>query len=255
MASKNMGLHIRNSSSTTPSKDYYQILGVSRNASLAEIKKAFYKKSKILHPDNTGDQSSSADFVELKKAYDVLRRPADRRVYDNQDRKTYENMYNPYSYGAYDHSRRSPFHSESMKDSGFQEKVEKQWKTILKWSLLGAAIVTLYNIGYVAQIKYRERQIAQLEDHTEIAKSFLRQSEFRGQLRDNEEIAELGRVLKADVDEAWRRKSEELVDRNRDEIREEYRWLKAVHDSDHTRRIKARREEARRLARQSIFED
>ncbi|EYC37927.1 hypothetical protein Y032_0756g2087 [Ancylostoma ceylanicum] len=57
---------------------------------------------------------------------------------------------------------------------------------------------------------------------------------------------ELARQLKGDVDEAWRRKVENLGARNPNEIREEYRWLRAVQDVDHNRRVKAQRAERRR---------
>ncbi|GMR52537.1 hypothetical protein PMAYCL1PPCAC_22732, partial [Pristionchus mayeri] len=65
---------------------FYEVLGVSRDASQDEIKKAFYEKSKKLHPDlhNSSNESTLA-FVELKTAYDTLRRPADRRLYDHRD--------------------------------------------------------------------------------------------------------------------------------------------------------------------------
>jgi DnaJ-class molecular chaperone len=61
---------------------------VPRNASLREIKEAYYKRSKIYHPDNQ-DEGSSREFLELKKAYDILRRPADRKIYDNLLRGIY----------------------------------------------------------------------------------------------------------------------------------------------------------------------
>ena len=120
------------------------------------------------------------------------------------------------------------------------------------------------------QIYYRDYQLSKMVDEEEICKSFLRQSEFRGKEIDDMEVvgsflynniqkASLAKILKADVDEAWRRKQEELRGRNRNEIREEFRymifhhdylfyfrWLKAVQDSDHTRKIKARRAEQRR---------
>ncbi|VDM83923.1 unnamed protein product [Strongylus vulgaris] len=59
-------------------------------------------------------------------------------------------------------------------------------------------------------------------------------------------MQELARKLKGDVDEAWRRKVEDMAGRNPNEIREEYRWLRAVQDSNHRRRVRAERKEKRK---------
>jgi chaperone protein DnaJ len=61
--------------------DYYKILGVARNASEAEIKKAFHKLAKQLHPDlNPGQEEK---FKEVSHAYDILSDPQKKEIYDN----------------------------------------------------------------------------------------------------------------------------------------------------------------------------
>jgi molecular chaperone DnaJ len=64
-------------------KDYYQILGVSRNASEKEIKQAYRRLARKHHPDlNQGDKSAEAKFKEINGAYEVLSNPEKRKKYD-----------------------------------------------------------------------------------------------------------------------------------------------------------------------------
>jgi molecular chaperone DnaJ len=64
-------------------KDYYQILGVNRNASEKEIKQAFRRLARKHHPDlNPGDKSAEAKFKEINAAYEVLSNPEKRKKYD-----------------------------------------------------------------------------------------------------------------------------------------------------------------------------
>lgn len=59
-------------SSASKKKDYYQILGVSKNSSAKEIKKAYYNLAKKYHPDvNKNDPSAQAKFQEASEAYEV----------------------------------------------------------------------------------------------------------------------------------------------------------------------------------------
>jgi curved DNA-binding protein len=64
-------------------KDYYKILGVGRQASQDEISKAFKKLARKHHPDlNPGDKSAEAKFKEAGEAYEVLKDPEKRKLYD-----------------------------------------------------------------------------------------------------------------------------------------------------------------------------
>ena len=64
-------------------KDYYQILGLSRNASEKEIKQIYRRLARKHHPDlNPGDKSAEEKFKEINAAYEVLSDPEKRRKYD-----------------------------------------------------------------------------------------------------------------------------------------------------------------------------
>lgn len=64
-------------------RDYYEVLGIQKNATEAEIKKAFKKLAMKLHPDrNPDDKTAEEKFKEAKEAYDVLSDAQKRAAYD-----------------------------------------------------------------------------------------------------------------------------------------------------------------------------
>ena len=64
-------------------KDYYEILGVDKNASLDEIKSAYRKLAKKYHPDVCKEPGAEEKFKEVSEAYDVLSDPDKKSNYDN----------------------------------------------------------------------------------------------------------------------------------------------------------------------------
>ena len=64
-------------------RDYYEVLGIGRNADAAAIKKAYRKLAKKYHPDmNSGDTNMEQKFKEVTEAYEVLNDPKKKKLYD-----------------------------------------------------------------------------------------------------------------------------------------------------------------------------
>ena len=72
-------------------RDYYEVLGVSRNADAAAIKKAYRKLAKKYHPDsNEGNATAAERFKEVNEAYDVLSDEKKRKLYDQFGHAAFE---------------------------------------------------------------------------------------------------------------------------------------------------------------------
>ena len=74
-------------------RDYYEVLGVARNAGEADIKKAYRRLAMKYHPDrNPGDSAAEERFKEAKEAYEVLTEPQKRALYDQHGHDGVEAM-------------------------------------------------------------------------------------------------------------------------------------------------------------------
>ena len=73
--------------------DYYEVLGVARDATPEAIKKAYRTLARKHHPDvNPGDKKAEAKFKEAQQAYDVLSDAEKRALYDRYGRAGFEGM-------------------------------------------------------------------------------------------------------------------------------------------------------------------
>ena len=73
-------------------RDYYEVLGVARDADEETLKKAYRKLAMKLHPDrNPGDKKAEQQFKEVNEAYDVLKDEQKRAAYDRFGHAAFEN--------------------------------------------------------------------------------------------------------------------------------------------------------------------
>ncbi|THU72437.1 hypothetical protein C4D60_Mb04t12120 [Musa balbisiana] len=74
-------------------KDYYDVLGVNKNATASDIKKAYYALAKKLHPDtNKDDAGAERKFQEVQRAYEVLKDEDKRRLYNQVGPDAFEQV-------------------------------------------------------------------------------------------------------------------------------------------------------------------
>ena len=87
-------------------RDYYEVLGVPKDADEAALKKAYRVLAKKYHPDaNPGDKEAEAKFKEASEAYSVLSDPEKRKKYDQFGHAAFDGGAGGAGYGGFDFQR------------------------------------------------------------------------------------------------------------------------------------------------------
>lgn len=109
-------------------KDYYAILGISKNATQDEIKRAFRDKAKKYHPDVCKEPDAHERFIEIGEAYEILSNPETRREYDEFLARAQNNSYDYYDYDTYsdfeDAQRRAQDTAETYAGMDLEDLIE-----------------------------------------------------------------------------------------------------------------------------------
>ncbi len=106
-------------------KDYYEIMGVSRDATQDEIKRAYRKLARKYHPDVSKEPDAEAKFKQLQEAYEVLKDPEKRAAYDKlgANWKAGQDFHPPPDWDAGFEFRGGGFTGEGMDYSDFFESL------------------------------------------------------------------------------------------------------------------------------------
>ncbi len=123
--------------------DLYQILGVARDASAEDIKRAYRKLARELHPDINPDPATQERFKEVTAAYEVLRDPEKRRMYDRGvDPRT--GQAGPGGFGGFDFSdiMDAFFGGQTARPRGPRPRAERGSDALVRLGLTLAEVLT-----------------------------------------------------------------------------------------------------------------
>jgi curved DNA-binding protein len=127
--------------------DYYSILGVTRNASPQDIKKAYKKASMIHHPDRGGNQD---EFVKVQQAYEVLSNSDKRNAYDHPQQANpfggQQQGQNPFAGTPFEHHFQHGFGQQQQRQTPRNQDITIQANINLADSLVGKNLIIQYQL-------------------------------------------------------------------------------------------------------------
>jgi molecular chaperone DnaJ len=116
------------------SDDHYETLGVGEDADPGEIRGAYRKKAKELHPDTSRPGKDAEDFLKVEKAYEVLSDTRKRRQYDlerRSERSAVDAAYSPSTVRPPGRSAMGGFPIEEIVETWFEERPTQYYRVLL----------------------------------------------------------------------------------------------------------------------------
>lgn len=205
-------------------KDYYQILGIKPNASIAEIKTAYRKLSKKFHPDlNDGDKYFEEMFKEILGAYETLSNENKRKIYDKKHNPTSAPPYEREVKVEDDINYNQEFNSKSNTNSNpnsSAQKPEENPKKKKSYSIFGIIIMisitaffhafNKYKQNHRANIYQTESSVTPIQSDTLTSENFISKTEsISSKKQSNKTALNLlygkwsGKAFQPDVNEFW----------------------------------------------------
>src|SRR5262249_11676310 len=150
-------------------RDYYEVLGVPRNATEDEIRKAYRKLARQYHPDrNPGDKQAEAKFKELQDAYDILSDKKKRAQFDR-----FGHVGPDGGFGGAGGPRSQTFHWGTGGPGGFQEMDPSAAADIFRQFFGGGGAAPDLNEVFGRQASGRRSRREPREVETEVSIPFL----------------------------------------------------------------------------------
>ena len=140
-------------------RDYYEVLGVDRNADDATLKKAYRQLAKKYHPDmNPGDDAAAEKFKEASEAYGVLSDPEKRRQYDQFGHAAFEQGGGGAGFGGFDFSNMGDIFGDLF-GGGFGDFFGGGRRANSNGPMRGANVRTTVAISFDESIKGCEKEL------------------------------------------------------------------------------------------------
>ncbi|XP_058877474.1 dnaJ homolog subfamily C member 4-like isoform X1 [Acipenser ruthenus] len=201
------------------SENYYDVLGVKQEASLDEIKQAFFKRSRKLHPDSDpSNPGLHSRFVSLSEAYQVLSKESSRRQYDatlrlrpasgsgsRGDPYTYPSPHSPGSAGSRYWEQFGPAPSEGL-DPALADRKRRR-----NLQLVGCCVlVMLASLGvhYFGFRKLEEAHNSFMDEKDRVITEIYKESKERARMNGLKKQQEILRQKHAEFVEKYRNRSD-----------------------------------------------
>ncbi len=129
--------------------DYYALLDVEPGATVEDIKRAYRHKAKLYHPDTNSSPEAHLQFIQIKEAFDILRRAKDIGHYQKYHKPRYYHPRDPYFRSRYQHyyqhhSAPKDYHyARTSTDNEISGKAQRIFIITMHLLFIGAGILIL----------------------------------------------------------------------------------------------------------------